>query len=103
MPKSKSKLGVVTQTVRGFELIDFVDRYGEACSLQQSSLAIYEQPGASAVWLGCDHETIHEKTGERCGARMHLDREKVAALIPHLQAWLKTGSFRIEPKKGKRK
>ena len=78
-------LGKVTRTERGFELIEFEDRYQIPCSLQASSLDDYPKPGTSAVWLGVDD-------GHR-GFRMHLDRERVRQLIWHLQQWLHHGSF----------
>lgn len=71
-----------TKTDRGFELIPFDDIYGNHCSLQQSSLARYTQPGSSAVWLG---------VGDN---RMHLDCDLVKALIGELEAWLETGRFK---------
>ena len=74
-------LAPVTHTGRGFEIIQFNDRYGKACSLQQSSAADYTQPGVSAVWLGV------------CEERMHLSLEQVEALINHLKQWTETGSF----------
>jgi hypothetical protein len=76
-----SKLGPVGFTQRGFEIIYFLDEYKTGCSLQASSLAIYEDPGSSAVWLGSLDD------------RMHLGREQVAALIYHLQNWLDENSF----------
>jgi hypothetical protein len=39
-----------------------------------------ERPGTSYLWVG---------------NRFHLDREQVAELIAHLQAWLKTGHFAV--------
>ena len=91
-PSGEALLGAVGATGRGFELIEFRDRYGAECSLQQSSLAEYELPGSSAVWLGCDKNTeMH--LGQFSSPRMHLDREQVAALISRLQNWLETGSF----------
>lgn len=109
-------LGQQTRTGRGFPLVEFCDRYDVACSLQASSLAIYEPPGTSAVWLGpddanpqimaSDAKSLGVKTKETCGwipypiddrvfltTRMHLDREQVAALIEHLTSWLETGQF----------
>ena len=71
----------VERTERGFELVAFIDRYGKQCSLQQSSLAEYESPGSSAVWLGIDDH------------RMHLDEQLVGELLPLLERWLETGSF----------
>ena len=82
------KLGVTKTTSRGFAFVEFSDLYGAKCSLQESSLAT-----DNAIWLGCDHETIHDVTGERCGARMHLNEKQVRALIYHLQTWLDTGEF----------
>lgn len=81
-----------------------------------SSLAEYEQPGTSAVWLGTDdaspkvlHGDAHRlgvETDATCGwvpypipeevsltTRMHLDRKQVAALITHLKKWLDEGKF----------
>jgi hypothetical protein len=55
-------------TVRGFARYDFKDLYGNACSLQESSLAT-----DNAIWLGCNEQ------------RMHLNRNQVAALLPILQ------------------
>lgn len=113
MPK---KLGKVTKTHRGFPLLEFKDSYGLPCSLQASSLAVYQQPGTSAVWLGVDDpqpKCLHGdaaglgvKTDATCGwvpvpisdkiqlsTRMHLDRKQVAALIVSLQGWLEKGTF----------
>ena len=75
------ELGPVEHTERGFEIINFQDYCQMWCSLQQSNLAIYEQPGSSAVWLGDNDK------------RMELDVSQVTALVAHLRAWLDTGSF----------
>ena len=73
---------------RGFELLRFSDRYGVQCSLQQSSLAEFEPPGTSAVWLGInDKEAINGKS------RMHFDRKQVMWLINTLILWLAEGTF----------
>lgn len=113
------KLGKVERTSRGFEVVNFKDHYGTKCSLQASSLAIYEKPGTSAVWLGVDDaapKCLHEdaaklgiKTDATCGwvdvpmsdkihltTRMHLNREQVEALIPMLQSWLKRDTFKAK-------
>lgn len=110
-------IGKIKRTNRGFELIEFHDYYGAKCSLQQSSLAIYEKPGASAIWLGVDDadpKCLHGdaaalgvKTDATCGwvlypipqevlltTRLLLDRKQVAALIVRLQRWLEKGSFK---------
>ena len=113
---SEPALGPTEKTSRGFEIIKFEDRYSAKCSLQQSSLAEFEQPGTSAVWLGVDDASPMvlasdaEKVGLKTSAtegwilypipsevllttRMHLDRNQVAALIGHLQNWLDRGTF----------
>lgn len=104
-------LGEETRTGRGFPVVEFRDHYGHKCSLQASSLADYEQPGVSAVWLGVDDAepevlasqaaALGIKTEETTGwvpypipenvsltTRMHLNREQVELLIERLQAWL---------------
>jgi hypothetical protein len=63
-------------TDRGFSRGAFVDLYGEACSIQDSSLARID-----AIWLGADTN------------RMHLSRDHVAALLPFLEHFLGTGSI----------
>lgn len=123
MRKSK-QLGKIEKTHRGFEIVKFKDYYGEDCSLQASSLAIYTKPGTSAVWLGIDdarprclHSDAKEldvKTNVACGwvdyplsekvllsTRMHLDREGVKQLIVSLKNWLNKGTFKNTQKKAK--
>ena len=112
-------LGKVELTGRGFEIIKFLDRYGVPCSLQMSSLADYEEPGTSAVWLGIEKaspkvlaskaKSVGVETSETTGwvpfpipdevlvnTQAHLSRDQVAGLVRHLQAWLSTGSFSCE-------
>lgn len=103
--KNKNVLGKVRRTARGFEYLEFDDIYDVGCSLQASSLAIYDEPGTSAVWLGVDDpdpqilvrgkgwQKVELPKGINCKTRMHLNRDQVAALIVHLQNWLKTDSF----------
>jgi hypothetical protein len=81
MCEAAARVMQVELTPRGFEIIRFKDHYDFDCSLQQSSLAEFEQPGSSAVWFG---------VGDN---RMHLGVELLRQLIPHLQQWLETGSF----------
>lgn len=117
--RKMKKLGKQRKTGRGFPIINFKDHYGAPCSLQASSLAIYDQPGTSAVWLGCDDAQpkvlaseaakCNIETQETSGSvpypipeevslttRMHLDRGQVEALIGHLQAWLDSGIGEFE-------
>ncbi len=75
------RLGKIEKSARGFQYIEFKDRYNYPCSLQQSSLADFDVPGTSAVWLG-------EKKN-----RMHLDRELVEKLLVSLNNWLDTGEL----------
>jgi hypothetical protein len=107
--KNRTTLGAVEQTGRGFEVISFVDRNGVACSLQASSLAEYEEPGTSAVWLGCidadpkifvpngnpSWRPVEMPEGYIANTRAHLGREQVEALIGHLQSWLDNGTFEV--------
>ena len=86
-----------TTTGRGFRLMQFRDRYGELCSLQESSA---DEP---SVWFGChdpqpkiltpgegwqpvplpDHSVLH--------SRMHLTQEQVQELLPYLHRFVETG------------
>lgn len=93
-------LSAVENTQRGFEIVEFTDRYGAACSLQQSSLA--DEP---AIWLGCANadpkvlipgngwQPVPMPEGYIANTRMHLTGPMVEGLIEHLQSWLDTGSF----------
>lgn len=80
----------IRRTSRGFEIVEFNDANGVACSLQQSSAIgqypeAMEKPGSSFVWLGAS------KQGEP--VRMHLDREMVRQLRNLLTSWLGDGRF----------
>lgn len=74
-------LSEIKTNPRGFEFIEFEDYNGQSCSLQQSSLALYEPPGTSAIWLGVGDQ------------RMHLSLEQTQALLSILETWVKEGSF----------
>lgn len=63
-------------TGRGFRIVIFSDRYGNECSIQESSLAT-----EACIWLGCDDH------------RMHLTQGMAAQLIPHLQHFVATGEL----------
>jgi hypothetical protein len=80
MPRTKFKLG---KTERGFSYKKFGDRYGQECSLQDSSAACY-----AAVWLGVDNTGPHMGNKSVDNGRMHLDRPRVKQLIRELQKWL---------------
>ena len=68
-----------SKTERGFGIAEWNDIYGFPCELQESSIALLEQPGAGAVWLG------------RGDNRMHLDRTQVKMLVRMLVEWLGSG------------
>lgn len=110
------QLGPQTATHRGFPQVEFKDYYEKDCHLQASSLALYEQPGISAVWLGISNTEaqVMAKDAERLGVKtdktvgwvpypiprevlvtncMHLDRKQVKALRKALGQWLKNGNF----------
>jgi hypothetical protein len=74
-------LGEVKKTSRGFQYIEWQDRNGQACELQQSSAADFIQPGTTAVWLGLREQ------------RMHLDLKQAKKLVKHLRKWIKDGVF----------
>lgn len=95
MPEIKTPLGDVTETGRGFQIIEFRDRYDTPCTLQQSILADFNPPGSSAVWLGVDrqdgqHDGMFDAANQ---TRMHLDLKQVKQLIAVLEMWVETGSF----------
>lgn len=88
------------KTERGFNIIEFIDKYGEKCSLQKSSLATED-----CIWLGIDNPKLTIFEDENMGkyvvtempktfsvsSRMHLTREQVAELLPYLEEFVKTG------------
>jgi hypothetical protein len=84
----------IEYTARGFAHIGFTDRYGEACSLQDSSLATDD-----AIWLGVDHIDAERWRGmagvnmRAIPARMHLTRDQVEQLLPFLQRFVEGGSI----------
>jgi len=100
------------KTQRGFRKGVFTDRYGEQCSIQQSSLATED-----AIWLGIDdaNPQIMQYDANRLGlakienpvgwvkyevprevvmsTRMHLTKKEVKALLPVLQKFVETGEI----------
>lgn len=78
---------------RGFGHITFTDRYGQICSLQDSSLAT-----EAAVWLGVDNtgpqlEGPNKTKKEQVMCRMHLTQEMVKQLLPFLQLFAEKGEY----------
>jgi len=66
----------IAMTQRGFLRGEFVDRYGEQCSIQESSLAT-----EAALWLGVDER------------RMHLTQGMAASLVPLIAHFVDTGQL----------
>ena len=84
---------------RGFGWVEFEDRYGVTCTIQNSSLATEE-----AIWFGPNEpnprvlrhgrwEPVTLPEGTLCDTRMHLTRETVAELLPILQRFVKEGEI----------
>lgn len=89
-------------------MIRFVDDYGHKCSLQLSPVVTKNR----CIWLGVDKPVImeigwHPDFPERfrklskkrrnklyASGRMHLTREQVAELLPHLQHFIETGELK---------
>lgn len=75
-----------TRNNRGFERLDFKDRYAVDCSIQQSSLATEQ-----ALWLGVDD--IYPANFDSPYGRMHLNVDQVKRLIEELQYWVDNDKF----------
>jgi len=100
---------------RGFSFITFEDSYGNECSLQESS-------NGTSIWLGIDEvqptisiydllktnteyvpgdalrhsgRNVNFKLPEGCNnlGRMHLSREQVKELLPHLINFAEKGEL----------
>lgn len=63
---------------------EFRDLSGLTCTVQQSSVATIE-----GIWLGPE---TNLRGGEN--QRMHLSREMVADILPHLQRFVATGELK---------
>jgi hypothetical protein len=77
----------VAKSDRGFEHLyhsDYVPGQERQLLAQSSVMGTYpdssSRPGSSFLWIGDRH---------------HLNREEVAALVQHLQAWLATGRLEL--------
>lgn len=88
------------KTSRGFGIINFKDSYGSACSLQESSSAMEDK-----IWLGVDDANPQICIPGRSwvkydipkevllNTRMHLTKEQVKKLMPHLKKFVETGEI----------
>lgn len=83
-------------TSRGFGRIEFKDKYGAECSIQESSAA-----DTACLWIGCnapnprhmvDGHWVEVKLPPDTvsDTRMHLTIDQVKELIPILQKWVDT-------------
>lgn len=75
------------RTARGFPLMNFVDKYGQQCSIQDSSLAT-----DACCWLGVDVDI----EGAEVNKRMHLTREMAGKLAAALAYFAEHGTISIE-------
>jgi len=87
-------------TSRGFSRYDFEDRNGHACSMQKSSIATED-----CIWLGIDDadpQIMIPNEGWKkydipeevlLHTRMHLNKEQVRELLPHLMAFVSDGEL----------
>ena len=94
-----------THTNRGFGKIEFTDRYGVKCSIQESSLASAE----GHIWFGANDIGLkHFKAYEGwkdvelvntleehyvANNQMHLSQSMVRELLPILQKFADTGEL----------
>lgn len=91
----------VEATGRGFDLINFKDRYGVGCSLQKSSLFTED-----CIWFGCDEadpkmmvsgkgwQPVKMPAEYIANTRMHLTQEQVRELLPFLEKFAETGELK---------
>jgi hypothetical protein len=99
-PKESSMNNEITSTERGFSIVDFTDAYGDKCSLQKSSSAESDKiwlglnkPILSSLVIGEGWKDFQLPGGVLAFSRMHLTREQVAKLLPHLQRFVDTGDI----------
>lgn len=95
----------LTKTDRGFTRYEFTDTNGRLCSLQESSIA-----NEARIWLGANEidlkhfipgvgwvevplTTTMEHESYIANTRIHLNQEQAAALLPLLEAFVKTGQL----------
>lgn len=91
---------IAEKTERGFARLDFTDRYGVECSLQESSLAT-----EGAIWFGVNdanprflvpgvewRQYVYPEGVEMThNDRMHLTQGQVKRLLPMLKHFEQTG------------
>lgn len=75
-------------TKKGLLRGEFVDRYGQTCSIQESSLA-----GEDCAWLGVE---VDREGREVLNGRMHLTRDMARQLIPVLRHFVREGTLGMD-------
>lgn len=105
----------IKKTQRGFKFVEFIDRYGAQCSLQESSLA-----DEAAIWFGPDDadpkrlvsgqgwQKVPFSDDTLFNTRMHLTQKQVKELLPYLRYFVKYGylpekTIRVRKKTNKKK
>jgi hypothetical protein len=86
---------IARPTERGFLCIEFEDRYGNQCSLQESSLADDE----GHIWFGTEGKVmvgppwVEFKMPDNAlvHSRMHLSQSQVKELLPQLRYFAEHG------------
>ncbi len=74
-------------TPKGLLNIEFRDRYGRLCSVQESSFQ-----EENCIWLGVDQELEADQDGTQ-GNHMHLTQEMVRELLPVLMHFVRNGNL----------
>lgn len=74
----------IERTQRGFAIAKFTDRYGNSCSIQESSIAT-----EACIWLGVDRDA----NDVECPTRMHLTQEMALDLLPLLKQFIEKGGI----------
>ena len=88
----------LSDTARGFYIGYFTDRYGQECSIQESSLAT-----ENCIWLGVNNTgpqlkgpVCEDDYNQQVMVRMHLTVDNVKELLPYLIRFVETGSLTDE-------
>jgi hypothetical protein len=95
------ELEIITNQ-RGFNFAEFIDSYGQKCSIQKSSAATRD-----CIWLGIDKPKLTVFEDDSHGkyittempknfdvdSRMHLTIDEVKMLLPILQKFVETGEL----------
>lgn len=86
-------------TERGFTIAEFDDLYGNHCSIQKSSTAMYD-----AIWMGISNPVINVMIDGQwqdvtlpadavIHSRMHLSQKMVRDILPALMHFAETGDL----------